>query len=92
MIQSYRRLSIFSDLAVIRAWGLEYLGNSHKVMLEAIDSLHTLPTNSDCAKILPVVQSSGVGKSKTMDKIATERIVLPLCLREYIGRNYFGAS
>jgi len=61
-------------------------------MLKAIDSLHALPTNSDCAKILPVVQSSGVGKSKTMDKIATERIVLPLCLREYIGRSYFGAS
>ena len=43
-------------------------------------------------KVVPVVQSSGTGKSKTVDKIATERILIPLCLRENLGENYFGAQ
>jgi len=79
-------------LAVIRAWGFEYLGYGHKVLLQAIDDLHALPTENHRAKIVPVVQSSGTGKSKTVDKIATERILFPLCIREHVGMNFFGAQ
>jgi hypothetical protein len=81
-----------SSPAVIRAWGFEYLGDGHKVLLQTIDDLHALPTDSYHAKIVPVVQSSGTGKSKTADKIATERILFPLCIREHVGMNFFGAQ
>ncbi|KAM6495131.1 hypothetical protein JOM56_009754 [Amanita muscaria] len=47
--------------------------------------------SSECqsVKIVPVTQSSGTGKSKTIDKIATERILLPICLRENLDEQYF---
>jgi hypothetical protein len=57
----------------------------------AIDEVHVLPIQYNYAKIIVVTQSSGTGKSRTVDKTATERILLPLCLREYLGKIYFGA-
>src|SRR5277367_5362407 len=46
---------------------------------------------SSYAKILVITQSSGMGKSKTVDTIARERILFPLCMREDLGENSFGA-
>jgi hypothetical protein len=90
MIQSYH-IDQICHLAVIRAWSLQYHGDAHKVLLRAIDDLHTLTIQENYAKILPIAQSSGTGKSKTVDKVATVRILFPICLRENIGKNYFGA-
>jgi hypothetical protein len=70
---------------------LEYHGSAYQVLLNAVDEIHNMPPLNHYAKIIPVAQSSGTGKSKTVDKIATERIVFPLCLREDLGENYFGA-
>ena len=78
-------------LAVISAWNAEYHGTAHKVLLKAVDEAHALPTEHQYARIVPVAQSSGTGKSKTIDKIATERILFPLCLREDLSEKYFGA-
>ena len=78
------------DLAVIRAWSLKYHGDAHKVLLKAIDDLHARPIRCNYAKIIPIAQSSGTGKSKTVDKVATMRILFPICLREDIGNDYFG--
>jgi hypothetical protein len=88
MIQSYH-IDQISDLAVIRAWGLKYYSDAHKILLNAIDD-HTLPTKNNYAKIMPIAQSSGMGKSKTVDKVAMERILFPLCLCEDTGKSYFG--
>jgi hypothetical protein len=79
------------DLAVIHAWNLEYHGKADKILLQAIDELHSLPIEKNYAKIMPIAQSSGTGKSKTVDKVATQRILFPMCLREDIGKDYFGA-
>jgi hypothetical protein len=70
MTQSYNTDQI-CDLAVIRAWSLEYQGNAHEILLKAIDGLHTLEVAKNYAKIIPIAQSSGTGKSKTVDKVAT---------------------
>ena len=75
----------------MHAWNLEYLGSAHEVLLQAIDELHNLPEDYNYAKNVPIVQSSGMGKSKTVDKVATERILFPVCLHEEIGQNSFGA-
>jgi hypothetical protein len=90
MIQSYS-IDRICDLAVIRAWGFEYHGDAHKVLLKAVDELHMLPIEESYAKIIPIAQSSGMGKSKTVDRVATERILFPICLREDIGKDSFGA-
>jgi len=89
LIQSYL-IDHICDSAVIRAWGLEYHGNAHKILLKAIDKLHMLSVELNYAKLMPIAQSSGMGKSKTADQAATERILFPICLRENIGKKYFG--
>jgi len=38
-----------------------------------------------------MAQSSGTGKSKTVDRIGEDRILFPMCLREDLGENVFGA-
>ena len=78
-------------LAVIHAWNSEYRGDAHKVMLQAVDKVWSREQLEHYSKVLHVTQSSGTGKSKTVDKIATERILFPLCLRESLGEKYFGA-
>jgi hypothetical protein len=77
-------------LAVIRAFNSQYLGCAHKVLLMAIDEAHARPVSQNYAKIIPIAQSSGTGKSRTVDQVATERILFPLCLREEIDKEYFG--
>ena len=76
-------------LAVIDAWDRAYLGNAHQILLKAVDDLHNLSAKR-YAKILPIVQSSGTGKSKTVDRSARERILFPMCLREELGKELFG--
>jgi hypothetical protein len=58
--------------------------------MHAIDKLNNIPTLNNYAKILPVTQSSGTGKSKIVDEVAKQRILFPLCLREDVGQEYFG--
>ena len=70
---------------------MKYHGDAHIVLLRAIDELNALPVQNNYAKIIPITQSSGTGKSKTVDKVAMERILFPMCLREDIGKKYFGA-
>jgi hypothetical protein len=43
---------------------------------QTIDEMQALPPERHYAKVVPIAQSSGTGKSKTVDKIATERILL----------------
>jgi hypothetical protein len=75
---------------VIEAWNREYLGDAYKALLAAVDEVHRKPIQDNYAKIVPVTQSSGTGKSKTVDRIAEERILIPICLREDLDQG-FGA-
>jgi hypothetical protein len=77
-------------LAVIEAWNTEYRGGSAQSLLQLIDDVHNQPVERRYAKVVPMIQSSGTGKSKTVDEIAKTRILFPLCLREDIGVGYFG--
>jgi hypothetical protein len=44
---------------------MEYCGHAYKILLRAIDEVHVLPWGNHYAKIFPVAQLSGTGKSKT---------------------------
>lgn len=90
MSTSLLRLLLIKFIAVISAWKLTYLGDAHKVLLRAVDELHGLREEHNYAKVMPITQSSGTGKSKTIDRISMERILLPICLREDLGENTFG--
>ena len=69
-----------------------YHGDAYKCLLEAIDEVQALPAEVHYVKTIPIVQSSGMGKSKTVDRIATEWILFPLCLHESLGKNAFGTQ
>jgi hypothetical protein len=59
------------------------------ILLRAVDDLYLLPIAENYAKIIPIAQSSGTGKSKTVDQVAKQQILFPLCLCEHIGSRYF---
>jgi hypothetical protein len=77
--------------AVIGAWDLPFKGQAHELLMIAIDEAN-MAEGSDYAKILPIIQSSGTGKSKAVDAMAMERIVLQLCIRENVEPYAFGRS
>jgi hypothetical protein len=66
------------------------MGTAHKCLLGVVDKVNALKEESSYAKILAITQSSGMGKSKTVDAVSQERILFPLCLRENLGANSFG--
>lgn len=68
------------------------MGNAYEVFLKAVDEVHQQNDDVNYAKILPVTQSSGTGKSRVVDQIATKRVLFPLCLREDLGDNYYGVN
>jgi hypothetical protein len=76
------------SLVVISPWNLEYRGHANKILLQAIDEVYSLPEMKYYSRIVPVVQSSGTGKSRTVDEIAKERILFSVCLRENLWGTY----
>ena len=70
---------IFYLLTVIQAWKAKYLGTTHRALSEATDDLNNQPPARHYAKIIAMIQSSGTGKSETMDEITKDRVLFPLC-------------
>jgi hypothetical protein len=79
-LHDYSLKILWPSLAVIDAWKSDYRGDAYKLMLRVIDEVHQSSETTNYAKLVPVAQSSGTGKSKTVDKIATERILFPIIL------------
>lgn len=67
-------------VAVIDAFHAPYIGAGYQILLSAIDSMTASAFNY--ANLLPVVQSSGMGKSKAVHEIGNHRVVISMCLRE----------
>jgi hypothetical protein len=57
-----------------------------------VDELHELKQERNYAKMIPIIQSSGTGKSRTVDNVGKERVLFPMCLREDLGKDLFGPS
>lgn len=71
------------DKAMAEAWQVKYVGDHHKCLLRAIDKM-TDPERVR-GKIywnyLPIVQSSGMGKSRLVDQVSTLIFTIPFNLR-----------
>ena len=77
------RLSIpntFLGSAAFRSFHQNYIGQGHLVLLDAMDG--HLSTLSSYNRSISIVQSSGTGKSRTVDKAAELRFAFPLNLRD----------
>jgi len=83
--------AFFSDaiLATVESWSYPFQGNSP-------DSLYQYMTQHDnsnvYARLLPIVQSSGMGKSRMTDELSKKHFVVPFNLREGRQGAFFQAS
>jgi hypothetical protein len=66
-------------LATEMAWQTPFVGSIHKDMLEAINQMNRGPAYST---YMPIVQSSGMGKSRTTDELAKLVFTIPFNIRD----------
>jgi hypothetical protein len=76
--------------ATISSWDHEYLGSASDCLFETIKIIVKsrkieafLP--KFYAPILSIIQSSGTGKSRTVDELSKKCIVIPVNFRGYMG-------
>jgi hypothetical protein len=64
----------------MQSWDIKYVGNADDLLY---DHLANYPKDEDqYARYTSIVQSSGMGKSRTIDEVSKKHLVVPLCLRE----------
>lgn len=67
-------LNIGSLRSMQDAWRDKFAGNAHLSLLGVLDHMEENFLDETYAKLVPVVQSSGVGKSRLMDEISRMRL------------------
>jgi hypothetical protein len=75
----YRLLTI-QFLATLESWKEGYVGAAHKVLYNSI-STQFQAGNRTYARYQAVVQSSGMGKSRMIDELSKDHLVIPINLR-----------
>jgi hypothetical protein len=78
--------SAHTALATLRSWSVPYKGNIAEVVYEYMES-HNNP--DFYARVLPIVQSSGMGKSRMIDELSKDHFVIPLNLRDGESGRFF---
>lgn len=68
--------------AVRDAWTSPYVGNAHTMLLENVCRLNENRRPSPYRTSVLVLQSSGTGKSRTVDELAKDIFVIPLNIRK----------
>ncbi|PSR72358.1 hypothetical protein PHLCEN_2v11764 [Hermanssonia centrifuga] len=68
------------DETIKNAWDVEYVGDSHEVLLETLRAMNK-SAHAKYSNILPIVQSSGMGKSRCVHEAARFVFTLPLNTR-----------
>ncbi|KAF9505310.1 hypothetical protein BS47DRAFT_1400536 [Hydnum rufescens UP504] len=76
-----------AESATHNAWSAPYIGSSHRVLWEKIMEIKTrrLGGWGWYSYVLPVTQSSGTGKSRMIDELSKEHLVIPIVLRDSDG-------
>jgi hypothetical protein len=73
-------------LATVRSWSVPYRGNIAEVVYEYME-FHNNPDLY--ARVLTIVQSSGMGKSRMIDELSKHHFVIPLNLRDGESGRFF---
>ncbi|GAW01115.1 protein [Lentinula edodes] len=74
---------------VTRAWNQDYIGSHDKLLLHNMDSSQSPESYGNLAAI---VQSSGFGKSRTVDEIAKQVFTIPMNVRNPSDTSYFATQ
>ncbi|KAM6504148.1 hypothetical protein JOM56_001091 [Amanita muscaria] len=67
--------------ATIRSWKSPFIGKAHKALYDTISNVCSGSARNIYARLLAVVQSSGMGKSRMVDELSKEQFVIPINLR-----------
>ncbi|KAG8710691.1 hypothetical protein FRC08_016827 [Ceratobasidium sp. 394] len=67
--------------ATEKAWRVPYVGSTARLLRKAMDQMNTERGLDDYANFLPIIQSSGMGKSRAVDEVARQVFTLPFNLR-----------
>ena len=68
-------------IATTNAWVTPFVGDVHHVLAKDINEMNAARSGESYRNFLPIIQSSGMGKSRTVDQLATEIFTLPFNLR-----------
>ena len=63
------------------SWKLPYVGTYHEVFAQTIREMKTRQSSTNISSIVPVIQSSGMGKSRLLHEVAGLMVTLPLNVR-----------
>ncbi|KAF9810325.1 hypothetical protein IEO21_07013 [Rhodonia placenta] len=63
------------------AWTSPYVGDAHTTLLENVREINSSRGMNPYANSMPLLQSSGMGKSRTVDELAKDIFVIPLNVR-----------
>lgn len=64
-----------------KAWKEEYQGNSGRLLVDALHAMNKKRSSTEYNNFIPIIQSSGMGKSRTVDEAAKIVFTLPFNLR-----------
>ncbi|KAG6893993.1 hypothetical protein C0995_015397 [Termitomyces sp. Mi166 len=67
--------------AVKAAWKTDYVGNADDLLQGAVDSMFIGSRDKDYANFCAIIQGSGTGKSRLVDKLAESVFTIPIILR-----------
>jgi hypothetical protein len=66
--------------ATLQSWNEAYVGEAHLILYDDVAQQCQRPGQA-YARYRAIVQSSGMGKSRTVDELAKEHLVIPINLR-----------
>ncbi|KAI0916357.1 hypothetical protein AcW1_009841 [Taiwanofungus camphoratus] len=69
--------------ATIKAWKTPYIGRAHHLLVQTIHTMNAERGDAAHANYVPIIQSSGTGKSRMVHEAAGLIFTLPLNIREW---------
>lgn len=68
-------------LSVEKAWETDYVGESDKLLQQAVSSMYRESLGMPYTNFCSIIQGSGTGKSRSVDKVAESVFTIPIILR-----------
>ena len=72
--------------ATERAWEVDFVGDTHLLLLKTINDMNAKRDVRADANSVTIFQSSGTGKSRTVDQLAKLVFTIPFNLRPEAGK------
>ncbi|KAG5721271.1 hypothetical protein E4T56_gene2427 [Termitomyces sp. T112] len=71
------------------AWKTAYVGNAHELLKGAMNAMYSESFEKPYANFCAIIQGSGTGKSRLVDKVADSVFMIPMVLRPTGDRSGF---